>query len=209
MLIGVAVFGYLDKGAAATVTVLAGAIGMAFANIDKIELFKGAGFEARMRKAVEEAYATTDSLRSLAQVMAEVVAGVLAVENRCAGLGRKRKLRMKKEIDGILLDMEVNKEGVEKVGQLFDAYLNFDHANRIKELIINYPNITDPIKQEAEKLAVFSKEADTEELYSAKPAEFREFISKHKIESNDIDEAINDYEYFSKEYDLRMPENWD
>ena len=82
MLLGVAVFGYLDKVAAATVTVLAGAIGMAFANLDKIELFKGAGFEARMRKAVEDAYATTDSLRSLALVMAEVVAGVLAVENR-------------------------------------------------------------------------------------------------------------------------------
>ena len=31
------------------------AIGMAFANIDKIQRFKGAGFEAEMKQAVEKA----------------------------------------------------------------------------------------------------------------------------------------------------------
>ncbi|RDH86556.1 MAG: hypothetical protein DIZ78_06495 [endosymbiont of Escarpia spicata] len=63
MFSGVGVFGYMENTVALSASIIAGAIGMAFANIDKIEHFKGAGFEAHMKKAVEEAYATTKSLR--------------------------------------------------------------------------------------------------------------------------------------------------
>jgi hypothetical protein len=47
------VFGVLGKPAEAGVCVIAGAIGLAFINIDKIKRFKGGGFEAEMKEQLE------------------------------------------------------------------------------------------------------------------------------------------------------------
>lgn len=47
------VFGVFGKPAEAGVCVVAGAIGLAFINIDKIKRFKGGGFEAEMRDQLD------------------------------------------------------------------------------------------------------------------------------------------------------------
>ena len=208
MLIGVSVFGYLDKPAAMTAVIIAGAMGMAFANLDRITHFKGAGFEAQMREAVQEAYATTDNLRDLAIVMARAVSDILAVENRWAGVRQTTKLGIKKDIARILRDSGIENGRIAQAGKLFDAYITFDHAKRITGLIMNYPDISDQDKQTAEGMAVFSKRGDYDELYAAPPEIFREFLSKHELNSKDIEEALKDYEYFMANYDFRRPEQW-
>ncbi len=47
-------FGYMGKPAEMGLAIVAGAIALAFANIDKIRKFKGAGFEAEMREQREQ-----------------------------------------------------------------------------------------------------------------------------------------------------------
>ncbi|MCG8514690.1 MAG: hypothetical protein MI740_11145 [Halanaerobiales bacterium] len=58
-------FGYIGKSTEMGLAIVAGAIVAAFINIDKIQRFKGAGFEAEMRKMVEEGYATIENLKEL------------------------------------------------------------------------------------------------------------------------------------------------
>lgn len=53
LLLGSITLGFLDKTAAMTLAIVAGALGLAFSNIDKIARFKGAGFEAEMREKIE------------------------------------------------------------------------------------------------------------------------------------------------------------
>ncbi len=53
LLAGSLVFGFLGKTAEMTLAIVAGAMGLAFTNIDKIARFKGAGFEAEMREKIE------------------------------------------------------------------------------------------------------------------------------------------------------------
>ena len=49
MLLGISsVYGFMEKPTEMGLAVLAGALGLAFSNIDKISRFKGAGFEAEM-----------------------------------------------------------------------------------------------------------------------------------------------------------------
>ncbi|MBV1788347.1 hypothetical protein KQ940_09790 [Marinobacterium sp. D7] len=49
MLLGISsIYGFLERPAEMGLAVLAGALGLAFSNIDKISRFKGAGFEAEM-----------------------------------------------------------------------------------------------------------------------------------------------------------------
>jgi hypothetical protein len=53
LLVVSSVLAFLGKPTEMGLAILAGAIGLAFANIDKIRKFKGAGFEAEMREKVE------------------------------------------------------------------------------------------------------------------------------------------------------------
>ncbi|MDA3902505.1 MAG: hypothetical protein PF441_03525 [Desulfuromusa sp.] len=54
VLLGCSFFlGLLGKSAEMGLSILAGAISLAFLNIDKIKKFKGAGFEAEMREKIE------------------------------------------------------------------------------------------------------------------------------------------------------------
>ncbi|MFC1549281.1 hypothetical protein ACFL4R_00185 [Nitrospirota bacterium] len=57
MIIGCFVFGLLDKIPAMGLSIVAGAIGMAFSNLDKFRKIKGAGFEAEL-KFLESSYDT-------------------------------------------------------------------------------------------------------------------------------------------------------
>jgi len=53
MLLGVSsTYGFMGMAAEMGLAILAGSIGLAFANIDKISKFKGAGFKAEMCKTV-------------------------------------------------------------------------------------------------------------------------------------------------------------
>ena len=58
--------GFWGKKTGMWLIVVAGAIVLTFANIDKIQWFKIAGIEAEMRKAVHEANATIEQLRNVA-----------------------------------------------------------------------------------------------------------------------------------------------
>ena len=66
--------------------VVAGATVLTFANIDKIQRFKIAGIEAEMRKAVQEANATIEQLRSVATTSARATITSLMANNFIAGI---------------------------------------------------------------------------------------------------------------------------
>lgn len=74
-------FGLMGKPAEMGLIIVAGAIGLAFLNTDKIQRFKGAGFEAEMKKAVEDANATIEQLRNVATTSAKATLTSLMADN--------------------------------------------------------------------------------------------------------------------------------
>lgn len=81
-MVGLAVmFGLLGKPTEMGLIIAAGAIAISFLNIDRIQRFKGAGFEAEMRQAVENVHATVDQLRVLAAASAESTLTTLMAGN--------------------------------------------------------------------------------------------------------------------------------
>jgi DNA-binding MarR family transcriptional regulator len=60
LLVVSSVLAFLGKPTEMGVAVLAGAIGLAFASIDKIKKFKGAGFEAEMKEKLQKFQAVID-----------------------------------------------------------------------------------------------------------------------------------------------------
>uniref|UniRef100_UPI00405761D4 hypothetical protein n=1 Tax=Candidatus Electronema sp. TaxID=2698783 RepID=UPI00405761D4 len=62
LLLGSTLFGSFGKTAEMGLAIVAGCLSLAFANLDKIAKFKGAGFEAEMRDKVEDIQGKVDTI---------------------------------------------------------------------------------------------------------------------------------------------------
>lgn len=197
-----AVFGVTGKPAEMGIAVVACAIGMAFGNIDKLAKFKGAGFEAEMRKATDDAYATITSLKELAVQSAKSLLLVIAAEGRYGGgLYQTDKLKLKEDIISHLEKMTIDKDSIREVAHGFNRYLLYDLANDT----INTINS----KTKSIYAGILKDKSDFKTLTYPTPNELKEFILKNNIQDNDIDERIDDFEYFYKNNSLRKPKQVD
>lgn len=208
LLAGSLYFGVHGQPAEMGLAVVAGALGVALSNLDKFESFKGAGFEAKLRSAIEEAYATTKSLKSLARVMGKTIFDILAVEDRYAGMGLRGKFESKKRVEAILTELGLEDSEIREIGTFFDAYTRHDHVAVLVELIVKNPDIDDEKKLQAQKLVKFSKSPFSELPFAAPPDEVKQFLEKYGIRDANILEALEDYEHFEFHGELRRPEKW-
>lgn len=79
------VFGLKGMAAEMAIAVAASGVFLAFANLDKFSEFKGAGFEAKLREAVDEANATIENLKSVAAPLLITTIDLLAKDGRWGG----------------------------------------------------------------------------------------------------------------------------
>jgi len=197
-----ALFGYLDKLGAMTLSVVTGAIGMAFANLDKFSKIKGAGFEGELRKAVDEAYATIASVREISAELTRSILGIIAGEGRWGGMGLRRKLLLRNEIDVALAKVGLNNKEIAETHTLFDQYLLWDHGQAIINLIQNSDKVDNEVRKSLNKLTNYS------DLSVASPEEFEAIQKKFNIDDPEVGERINDLKYFLSKKELRRPELW-
>ncbi len=130
-----AVFG-IFKGAK-EMTVIAGAIAVAlfFANLDKFSYFKGGGVEARLKEAVDEAYAALEELKDLGLALSSPIVDELALSGRMMQyMPLKYKLERVEEISQTL----------KKLGakiKIQDGYIIAEAKKGLKGTKINFPKI--------------------------------------------------------------------
>jgi hypothetical protein len=202
MLLAVGYFGYVDKPAAMALGIAAGAIGMAFSNLEKFSRIKGAGFEAELKKAVEDAYATTSSLKKLAGALSHAVLGLVAGEGRWGGMGYRRKLELKAASDVALKELGLSDAEIEGSHAMFDAYLLWDHGLAITQAMSKHPNVDNDVRADLSKLA------DYRSLSVANADEFRNVAQKHSIDDPAVMELIADFQHFQSTRALRRPDVW-
>jgi hypothetical protein len=128
---GALLFGLLGKPTEMGLMIVACSLALAFANLDRIQRFKGAGFEAEMRKAVEEAYATTENLRSLAKPLVLSMLENLLYGGRWGGMGPARKHRLKDELDALSKSLGIRDAEITDTLHKFYIWHGIDHIDRI------------------------------------------------------------------------------
>jgi len=82
LIASVFVFGLKGMAAEMGIAVAASGIFLAFANLDKFSEFKGAGFEAKLKEAVNEANATIENLKEVAKPLIKTNLFALAKSGR-------------------------------------------------------------------------------------------------------------------------------
>jgi hypothetical protein len=201
MVTGSMLLGMLGKPAEMGLFVAAGGIGLSFANIDKIQRFKGAGFEAEMRKAVEEAYATTESLKAIAKPLILSNLINLIYKGRWDGMKEERKHKIKNEMDRLAKLIGVFDEEVRRESEKFFAWHAMDYVHDLETEVNKVRNLQDEEREALRKMV--DRDADK---YPAVD-ELKKFV-----QSLDDDQKLaaqpflEDYEYFLANSAVRRPE---
>jgi hypothetical protein len=191
-------FGLLGRPAEMGLVALAGAIGMAFTNIDRIQRFKGAGFEAEMKKVVEEAYATTDSLKELASTLASFGIFSLAYENRWAGMNNHTTHQLKARIDKVCESLNLNDQLIDEASSLFVWFSGNDHLHKITECLSK----ANPDDHDARSKLDVLKRKPGEALPNVD--DVKNVLATFEINNTrEINESVDDYAYYLEHKKLR------
>lgn len=102
------------------VSVVAGAIAATFINLDKVSRFKGAGFEAEMRKAVEDVYATIETIEELSKPLVYSIYSLLIGEGFFGGLGADKKYEVSQKLDDIIASFDLEDKEIKQIHNMFN-----------------------------------------------------------------------------------------
>lgn len=194
-------FGVMDKAVSMTASILAGCLILAFAYIDKIKKFKGAGFEAELRDAVSEAYATIEKLQHIAVKLSEPIVTEVTMQNRLLSyIPLKYRYEQIKEIERSLHDLGIKEEEIQKTTEFFYSAYWEDHINKVAQAIICDKYSPNELK---EKMEAYENRDIPKELNIADVIASYEYTP-----SDEISELIKDAEHFEKEKSFRRIDTW-
>jgi hypothetical protein len=192
-------FGLMNKPTEMGIAIVAGALTVAFFNIDKFERFKGAGFEAEMKKAVDEIYATTENLKSVTKPLLVSIMANLTYAGRWGGMNIQEKMRLKEELRKLAESLEVQDKEVQMAIETFERYHTWDHFNYFTSNLHKNGNIPD------ELINTFNKELKD---FSSSNFPSKELIierlGEYYKQMKDTDqELLEDYFYYKDNKKLR------
>lgn len=130
MLFGVSTFlGFFDKATEMGLAIVAGALGLAFANIDKIHKFKGAGFEAEMKDLVKEGHDVIDSLKELGIALSKPIMLYMAIGDRMASPKDSFKVSTRNQVVSTLEKLKATEDEINGVTGSLDHIIECDLAH--------------------------------------------------------------------------------
>ena len=183
------------------IIVVAGAIFLSFLHIDKIQRFKGAGFEAEMRQAVEEANATVHQLRDVATTstkatLTTLMASSFGFQN---GMNLSSKLDLHDKLISDLKKIGASEQQIEHADEMWRKGVSVIFHRGILKAIkktsqIN-PDVAEQVKAVSEEFQEF---LNFDTWCTATPEEMKSFINDKGVMNPDIEELLEDYSIFVK-----------
>lgn len=200
-------FGIMNKPTEMGIIVVACAISLAFINIGKIQKFKGAGFEAEMKRAVEEANATVKQLREVATTSSEVVLTDLMAGNFMSGMTLEKRLHLHDQLIKNLKDIGASDHQIIKADKMWKKGIElvFHRGIRVKLEGRKHPNIVNikAGKHVLEASKEFQDLVDIKE-WKTPPSDFlRKFIENKEVMNQEIDDLLKDFSEFENSGNFR------
>lgn len=203
-------FGIQAKPQEMGIIVVAGAIVLAFINIDRIEYFKGLGFEAKMKKAIENVNATIEQLRKVATTSSKATLTGLMADNFMDGTTLETRLTLHDQLISNLKDIGVSSAQIEEademwkrgVGVIFHRGIRHTLEGRKEKNQIN--TTADQVVLEASR--EFQDLLQFDEWKAPSSDEMRHFIEGKGLMNSEIEDLLNDYKMFETTGELKRRE---
>lgn len=173
------------------------------------EVVRGAGFEAEMRKAVDEATATVAELRSVAATTARATLTDLMAGNFMESMTLRERLKLHDELVRQLRAIGVSEAEVRRaeemwnrgIGVIFHRGVRHCLEGRTKRSTINVDAGEDLLKASRE----FQDLLNFSEWKAPSSAEIRAFIEDRNAMNEDVDELLKDFQHFEETGEFRCP----
>jgi len=140
-------FGVREQSTEMGIALIGGAIAAAFLNLDRIQRFSGAGFQAEMRVVVERAYATVEDVRKLARLLVLSALDLVTNAGRWGGGDPHLKHSLVSDLISIAKSMEFVDEDLASSEAKFWRLHSWDHYNLFLEALRNNEHISSKSKE--------------------------------------------------------------
>jgi hypothetical protein len=211
LMFGAAVmFGLLGKPTEMGLIIAAGAVAISFLNIDRIQRFKGAGFEAEMKQAVEHVHATVDQLRLLAAAVAESTLTSLMAENFFDGISLETRLDLHDRLIHSLEEIGVAPSRISEADQRWRKGVGIIYHRGIRQFLEGRTE-NRMINSKAEP-SVLQASREFQDLLNFEiwqvpsSQEMRNFINVRNLMNATIGQLLEDYAHFERTNEIRRRE---
>lgn len=187
--------GVMSKPTEMGLIIAACSISIAFLNLDRIQKFKGAGFEAEMRQAVEEAHATVEQLRTLAATSTESTLTTLMSENFFDGTTLEHRLSMHDKLVDCLRQLGVSQKQIGEARHMWSKGIGIIYHRAIHNAL------ADREEKNPERITAakeFQELLKFERWDAPSSQEMRAFIQARGLLSEQISQLLSDYAYFEQ-----------
>jgi hypothetical protein len=194
------VFGVFRMPAEMGLAITSIGLALCFANLEKFSRFKGAGFEAELRTAVEKTYAAIGELKELSLVLSAPIVTELAVSGQMLKyVPLKYKLEYIEKISSTLRQLGASESEIEDTCATMFQRVRSDH---IKAAIRSLK------KANKDKSAVFDGCEDWA-IHDWDKDRLEAFVREHALDRDEeVAEWISDLDYFERTKKLRRDDKW-
>jgi hypothetical protein len=193
-------FGVFQRPKEMAITVAAIALALAFANLEKFERFKGAGFEAEMRVAIDKTYAAIDDLKELAVSLSEPIVDSLTMSGQVFSyIPLSEKIDQIEKVSTALHKLGASEKEIDQVSSTLLTRVTGDHIKKTLYAL----RAANP-----EKVSLFAMIDDwkSKEWNSQK---LNDFIVQNELKKDsEVEECLSDLSYFLSKRKLRRPDKW-
>ena len=174
----ISIFTFGLKGMATEMGIaVAGSLALlAFANLDKFDKFKAAGFEAELRKVVNEASATLDHLKAVATPLIIATLDVMSGSGRWDGLDLKKQNQIFDSLDEVRTSLGIT-DNLLRDTQL--RFLNMQAWDMLLTVIQEQPELAG--KREIGN-AISSEIGQHNPLITPDIQKFEKFLMQHEVD---------------------------
>jgi hypothetical protein len=193
----------------------AGLVFLLASSIERFEMLKGLGVEARTRKldeAINQATATVDQLRALATTVAQVTLTDLMSSNFMDGATLATRLSLHDKLLGTLKNLGVTSEQIAEadenwrrgIGVIYHRIIRHELGQRKSKNNVNF----DAPKESQDAAHAFLDLVKFDEWKVPTPAEMESFINGRGLMTPELQAWVDDYRYFLTHWKLRRVEEF-
>jgi len=174
------------------------------ANLDRISEFKasGSGIEARTREVLNKTENTLGELQILAKQIGTLTLSLVKRNGRIGGYSDDEQDAIKQSVLGTLHQVGISEREFPEILDEWHKFTEFDYAHAILGGHSIPENVTPVVLEDWRKLR------NGGIIDIPVPDQIREFMNKHRLLNEELDEYIKDYEYYREHRVHRRPENW-
>ncbi|MDO9183469.1 MAG: hypothetical protein Q7U04_13730 [Bacteriovorax sp.] len=198
-------FGITSKPAEMGLGLAAGAIIMAFGNLDKLKSFSGAGFSVELSERVKEAEINIDTLEELVNILFVTTVTNMAWLNRWGHPNHTDTTKSRDEMIKFMHKHNITNPEIDKAISIFNKHILNDLFSRLRESVVKLQiNSTFTDSQKNECLQFLDN--DKSDKYALNIELFRKTYLHILNENTDLKELVDDFDYFRKSNMVRRPD---